>query len=50
VFLFNPNGLFDPVWCRNNKWINTIATIRNGSRKCRAKNRVSVALSTARHV
>jgi len=24
VFLFNPIGLFDPVWCRNSKWINTI--------------------------
>lgn len=19
VFLFNPNGLFDPVWCRNSR-------------------------------
>jgi len=19
VFLFNPNGLFDPVWCRNRR-------------------------------
>ena len=47
VFLFNPSGLFDPVWCRNNKWINTIAAIANGIRKCNAKNRVSVALSTA---
>jgi len=30
VFLFSPSGLFDPVWCRNNKWINTIAAIANG--------------------
>jgi len=47
VFLFNPRGLFDPVWCRNNKWIIAIAAIMKGSRKCSAKNRVSVALSTA---
>jgi hypothetical protein len=37
----------NPVWCRNNRWINTIAVITNGNRKCSAKNRVSVALSTA---
>ena len=37
VFLFNPSGLFDPVWRRNNKWISTIT---NGSRKCSAKNHV----------
>lgn len=48
VFLFNPKGLFDPVWCRNNRWINTIAAIMKGIRKCSAKNRVSVALSTAK--
>jgi hypothetical protein len=47
LFFFNPNWLFDPVWCRNNRWINTIAAITNSSRKCSAKNRVSVALSTA---
>ena len=47
VFLFSPSGLFDPVWCRNNKWISTIAAIMNGIRKSNAKNRVSVALSTA---
>jgi len=46
VFLFKPSGLFDPVWCRNSKWIRTIAAITNGIRKCNAKNRVSVALST----
>jgi hypothetical protein len=33
VFLFNPNGLFDPVWWRNNKWINTMAAMTNGIRK-----------------
>ena len=32
---------------RNSKWISTIAAIANGSRKCSAKNGVSVALSTA---
>jgi hypothetical protein len=47
VFLFNPRGLFDPVWCRNNRWINTIAAITNGNKKCSAKNRVRVGLSTA---
>ena len=41
LFLFSPSGLFDPVWCRNNKWINTIAAIANGIRKWSAKNRVS---------
>ena len=34
VFLFSPSGLFDPVWCRNNKWINTVAAIANVIRKC----------------
>jgi hypothetical protein len=48
VFLFSPNGLFDPVWCRNSRWVITIALIRNGIRKCSAKNRVSVSLSTAK--
>jgi hypothetical protein len=47
MFLFNTNGLFDPVWCRNNRWINTIAVITNGNKKCSANNRVSVVLSTA---
>ena len=47
VFLFNHSGLCDPVWCRNSRWINTIAEITNGIRKCNAKIRVSVALSTA---
>ena len=47
VFLFNPRGLFDPVWCRKSRWINTIAAIANGIRKCTLTNRISVALSTA---
>lgn len=33
VFLFNPKGLFDPVWCRNRRWIIAIAAITKGSRK-----------------
>ena len=28
VSLFSPSGLFDPVWCRNSRWMITIATIR----------------------
>jgi hypothetical protein len=46
--LFSPIGLFDPVWWRNSRWIITIPVITNGIRKCKAKNRVSVALSTAK--
>jgi hypothetical protein len=33
IFLFTPRGLFDPVWCKNNKWIITIAIITNGKMK-----------------
>lgn len=47
VFLFSPSGLFDPVWCRNRRWIIAMAAITKGNRKWSAKNRVSVALSTA---
>lgn len=43
-FLLIPIGLLDPVWCRNNKWIITIAVIINGRRKWSVKNRVRVAL------
>jgi hypothetical protein len=43
VFLFSPSGLFDPVWCRNRRWISTIPAIANGIRKSCAKNRVNVA-------
>lgn len=43
---FNPIGLFEPVSCRNRACSNVAATIRNGSRKWNAKNRVRVALST----
>jgi hypothetical protein len=47
VSLFNPIGLFDPVWCRNSRCTITNAAMTNGMRKCSVKNRVSVALSTA---
>jgi len=43
---FNPIGLLDPVWWRNNKWTITKAEIINGKRKCKEKNRVNVALPT----
>jgi hypothetical protein len=48
VSLFSPMGLLDPVWCRNNKCTIANAAIMNGIRKCNVKNRVSVALSTAK--
>lgn len=41
-----PVGLFDPVSCRNSKWIATSAVIINGRIKWKAKKRVRVALST----
>lgn len=41
-----PSGLFEPVSCRNVRWTNVRPAMRNGSRKWRAKNRVSVGLST----
>jgi len=42
-----PIGLFDPVWCRNRRCrIATTARI-NGRIKWIARNRLSVALSTA---
>jgi hypothetical protein len=40
--------LFDPVSCRNKRCRTVRAAITNGIRKCRAKNRVRVALSTAK--
>jgi len=42
-----PSGLFEPVWCRNTKCKNITAAIINGRIKWNAKNRFSVALSTA---
>lgn len=41
-----PRGLFDPVSCSRVRWTNVRPAITKGSRKCRAKNRVSVGLST----
>ena len=46
-FFFSPSEVFDPVWCRNTRWIIAIAAVVNGNGKCNAKNHVSVALSTA---
>jgi hypothetical protein len=47
VSLLRPIGLVDPVWWRKSRWTITIAAMTNGIRKCKAKNRVNVALSTA---
>lgn len=35
-FEFTPNGLLEPVWCRNSRWIIDKAATTNGIRKCRA--------------
>jgi len=42
-----PNGFDDPDWWRKIRCTMTIAAITNGRRKCKVKNRVKVALSTA---
>lgn len=47
IFLFVPRGLLDPVWCRKIKCTSDKARTTNGRRKCKVKNRVNVALSTA---
>lgn len=47
VFFFSPNGLFDPLWYRNSRWIIVTAAIANRIMKCYAKNRGRVAMSTA---
>jgi len=44
---FRPIGFDDPVWCKNSKWMIISARITKGRMKCSAKNRLSVALSTA---
>ena len=44
---FSPNGLFDPLLCRNSSRITVTAAIADCIRKCYAKNRGRVALSTA---
>jgi hypothetical protein len=41
-----PDGLFDPVSCRNRRWTIANAVIIKGRIKWNAKNRVRVALST----
>jgi hypothetical protein len=41
-----PDGLFDPVLCRNRRWTVASAAIVKGRIKWNAKNRVRVALST----
>jgi hypothetical protein len=35
-FLFSPSKVFDPVWCRNSRWIIVIAAVVNGNGKCNA--------------
>lgn len=41
-----PRGLFDPVSCKKVRWTSVSPAMTNGRRKWRAKNRVSVGLST----
>lgn len=41
-----PDGLLEPVSCKNRRWTNTRAVMINGKIKWKAKNRVRVALST----
>lgn len=41
-----PRGLFEPDSWRKVRWTKVSPAIRKGKRKCRAKNRVSVGLST----
>lgn len=41
-----PEGLLEPVSCRNKRWTTTRAVIMNGRMKWNAKKRVRVALST----
>lgn len=41
-----PSGLLDPDSCKKVRWIMVRPAIVKGSRKCRAKKRVSVGLST----
>jgi len=45
ILEFTPRGLLEPVWCKNKRWIIDSAVTTNGRRKCKAKNRVNVALS-----
>lgn len=41
-----PDGLLDPVSCRNSRWVIARARMMKGRMKWKAKNRVRVALST----
>ena len=41
-----PRGLFEPDSCRKVRWMIVIPAIAKVRRKCKAKNRVRVALST----
>jgi len=43
---FSPAGLLEPVSCRKRRCRTTVAAMTKGKRKWKAKNRVSVALST----
>lgn len=43
---FNPDGLFDPVSCRNRRWTITRVAIMKGRMKWKAKNHFRLALST----
>lgn len=46
IFLFNPRGLLDPVWCKKRRWIIVRAKIKKGNKKWSPKNRVRVGLLT----
>lgn len=43
-----PDGLLEPVSCRKSRWTMVNAIMINGRIKWKAKNRVRVALSTAK--
>lgn len=42
-----PQGLFDPVSCKNSRCTAVRAIMPNGRVKCRVKNRIRVGLSMA---
>lgn len=45
---FSPVGLLEPVSCKKSRCRSMVAKVMKGNRKCREKNRVRVALSTAK--
>jgi hypothetical protein len=45
-----PDGLFDPVLCKNRRWTIASAVIIKGRMKWNAKNQVRVALSKRIHL